>query len=170
MRKQYLECGKIVSVHGVRGEVRVMPWCDSPEYLCGFRTLYLKSGAVPLAVERARAHKSMVLLKLSGIDDMDAAATLRGAVLYIDRNDDPVGDGAFIQDLTGLEVLDADSGKRWGRLVDVFPTGANDVYVIEDGSGKQLLAPAIPDVIAEIDTEGGVMRIRPLKGLFEDED
>lgn len=170
MRKQYLECGKIVSTHGVRGEVRVMPWCDSPEYLCGFKTLYLQNGEKPLAVESARVNKTMVLLKIKGIDSLDDAVTLRGRVLYINRDDAPDDGGVFIQDLIGIAVLDADSGKCWGKLTGVFATGANDVYTITDETGRERLVPAIPDVVVETDAEGGVMRIRPLKGLFEDAD
>lgn len=169
MRKQYLECGKIVSTHGVRGELRVQPWCDSPEYLCGFETLYLQNGEKPVTVERSRVNKNIVLLKLSGIDTLDEAVAFRGKILYIDRDDDP-DEGTFIQDLIGLEVLDADDGRRWGVLTDVFPTGANDVYVIKDSSGKERLAPAIPEVIVSVDTDGGKMLIRPMKGLFDDED
>lgn len=169
MQKQYLECGKIVSTHGILGELRVQPWCDSPEYLCDFRTLYLQNGENALTVERARVHKNMVLLKLKGFDSLDDAVTLRGKVLYINRDDDAEDSAVFIQDLIGLTVLDADSGRCWGKLTDVFPTGANDVYAIADESGKQRLIPAINDVIIETDIEGGTMKIRPLKGLFDDE-
>lgn len=170
MQKRYLECGKIVSAHGVRGEVRVQPWCDSPEYLCKFRTIYLQNGENPLTVERARPDKNMVLLKLKGFDTLDDAVTLRGRILYIDRKDAPADDGYFIQDLIGLSVIDADSGKCWGTLKDVLRTGANDVYEIAGENGKQLLAPAIPDVIIQINIPESVILIRPLKGLFEDED
>ena len=78
MKKQYLECGKIVSVHGLRGEVKVLPWCDGPEVLTPFSTLYLEKGAVPMAVERARAAKNMVLVKFAGVDTPEAAQALRG--------------------------------------------------------------------------------------------
>jgi len=167
---QYLECGKIVSTHGVRGELRVQPWCDSPEFLCGFHTLYLQKGETMLEVERARPNKNMVLLKLKGFDTLDDAVTLRGKVLYINRDDAPDDGATFIQDLIGISVVDADSGRLWGTLTDVLFTGANDVYVLMDEAKKQRLIPAIPDVIVETDITGGIMRIRPLKGLFEDED
>jgi len=170
MKKKYLECGRIVAVHGVRGEVRVQPWCDSPDFLLNFPTLYLQGGTLPLRVERARVHKSMVLLKPVGCDSMDAAVTLRGKILYIDREDAPAEDeGFFVQDLLGISVVDADTGRVWGTLTDVLSTGANDVYEITDGTQKRLV-PAIPQVVLETDPDAGVMRIRPLKGLFEDED
>lgn len=169
MKKQYLECGKIVSTHGVRGELRVQPWCDTPEFLCGFKTLYLQKGTQRMEVERARENKHMVLLKLRGVDTLDDAAALRGQVVYIDRNDAPPDeDGVyFIQDLVGLRVLDADTGREWGKLTDVLATGANDVYVLRDGDGVERLVPAIPQVVLQTDIDAGFMRIRPLPGLFD---
>jgi len=168
MKKQYLECGKIVSTHGVRGEVKVTHWCDSPEYLLDFKTLYFDKGTKPVTVERARLNKNMVLLKLSGVDDMDAAANLRGKILYIDRNDAPEDDGVFLQDMMGIRILDADSGADYGTLTDIIHTGANDVYEATADNGIKRLIPAIPDVIITMDTEEGRMTIRPLKGLFDD--
>lgn len=170
MQKRYLECGKIVSTHGVRGEVCVQPWCDSPEFLCLFSTIYLQNGENPLTVERARVNKNMVLLKLKGFDTLDEAVTLRGRIIYIDREHAPDDGAHFIQDLIGLSVLDADTGELWGTLTDVLHTGANDIYEITAENGRKLLAPAIPDVIIEINIAEGSILIRPLKGLFEDED
>lgn len=172
MQKPYLECGKIVTTHGVRGEVKVMPWCDSAEYLLDFSALYLDNGQKKLSVERARVHKGMLIIKLAGVDSPEEAVTLRGRLLYIDRKDATADeDGVFfVQDLLGIAVVDADSGRCWGTLTDVFPTGANDVYEITGSDGVKRLIPAISDVVLDTDLEVGVMRIRPLKGLFEDAD
>lgn len=171
MKKKYLECGRIVTTHGVRGEVKVQPWCDTPEFLCGFTVLYLQKGERPVHVESAKAHKNMVLLKMRGIDTLDDAASLRGKVLFIDREDAPRDgeSGYFIQDLLGARVEDADTGRDWGELTDVFSTGANDVYEITDNEGVKRLIPAIPDVVLDIDLDAGRIIIRPLKGLFDDE-
>lgn len=173
MKKQYLECGKIVSTHGIKGEVRVQPWCDTPEYLCAFRTVYLQKGQASFTVEQARINKQMVLLKLSGINTLEEAVTLRGSIVYINREDEPaaaVQDGVFfVQDLIGLTVLDADTGREWGRLTDVFATGANDVYELTDAAGVKRLLPAIRQVVLETDITAGRMLIRPLEGLFENE-
>ena len=76
----------------------------------------------------------------------------------------------FVQDLLGLEVFDADTGTRYGEISDVTQTGANDVYHIRGENGKEVLIPAIADVVLETDVENGRMVIRPLKGLFDDED
>lgn len=171
MQIQYLECGKIVSTHGVRGEVKVQPWCDTPDFLLDFSTLYLQKGGQPIQVEGMRIQKKMLLLKIQGIDTLDEAAALRGKVLYLDREDAPKEEGRyFIQDLIGLEVFDTDTGISYGRLTDVFPTGANDVYEITDEAGGKKLIPAIEQVVLETDLAGGRMRIRPLKGLFDDAD
>lgn len=171
MLKRHLECGKIVSTHGVRGEVKVQPWCDTPEFLLDFGTLYLDGGSIPLQVEAARVHKGMVLLKAKGIDTLDAAAALRGRILYMDREDAPAEEGRFfLQDLLGMTVRDADSDEVYGKLTDIFFTGANDVYEITTPAGTRQLAPAIPQVVVETDIAGAVMRIRPLKGLFDDAD
>ena len=168
MRKKYLECGKVVSVHGLRGDVRVQPWCDSPGDLTGFATLYLEKGEVPMAVEKARVQKNMVLLKFRGVDTPEAAQALRGKVLYLDREDDTLEEGQhYVQDLLGMTVADADTGRVYGVLRDVSRTGANDVYHVEFPDGAVELVPAIPQVVVRIDIEAGRMEIRPLEGLFD---
>ena len=167
MKKRYLECGKIVATHGLRGEVKVLPWCDGPEALLPFGTLYLDRGATALAVEKARAAKNMVLVKFRGLDSPEAVQHLRGKVLYLDREEDSLEEGQYyIQDLIGLSVEDADTGERYGILRDVTETGANDVYHVAFPDGRVQLVPAIPQVIAKIDIDGGKMLIRPLEGLF----
>ena len=157
--KRYLEIGKIVAVQGLKGEVRVEPWCDSPEFLCEFDTL-----KTPVEIVRSRPHKNIVLMKIEGIDTPEQAQTLRGRVLYMDRNDVELEEGTyFVQDLIGLEVSDADSGEVYGTLTNVTATGANDVYQIKNGD-KEYLIPAIPDVVVKTDIEGGKMLIRPFEG------
>lgn len=171
MKKNYLEIGKIVTTHGVMGEVKVYPWCDSPDFLAGFSHLYLHKGKDPVEVQRARVQKNMVLVKLGGIDTMEAAQALRGQILYADRADMPLDEGEyFIQDLIGLSVVDADTGAEYGTLSDVSQTGANDVYHIRKAGEPEKLIPAIKQVVIETDVDGGIMRIRPLKGLFDDAD
>ena len=140
MKKKFLEIGKIVTTHGVVGEVKVYPWCDTPDFLTGFSTLYFHKGKDPVLVQQARVHKNMVLLKLQGTDTLEAAQALRNQILYADRADMPLEEGEyFIQDLIGLTVVDADTE------IAGYTAGQCDV-------------------------DGGVMRIRPLKGLFDDAD
>ncbi|HAG13175.1 MAG TPA: 16S rRNA processing protein RimM [Ruminococcus sp.] len=171
MKKQYLEIGKIVNVHGLGGVVKVMPWCDSAAFLCEFETLYRGKEHLPMEIERASVQKNMALVKFAGVDTAEAANALRNTVLYMNREDVELDDGTyFIQDLQGMTVQDADSGKVYGKLKDVLQTGANDVYEVEAPGGKMLLVPVIPDVVLDIDFETDTITIRPLEGLFDDAD
>ena len=165
--KKLLEVGKIVSVFGIKGEVKVQPWCDTPQFICDFDTLYYKSGT-PVVVERSRVQKNMVIMKIKGTDTVEDAQKLRNRVLYIDRDDVELDEGCyFVQDLIGLTVIESKDGKVYGKISDVSETGANDVYHIKDEDGREYLIPAIPDVIDSVDIEGGVMKITALDGLFD---
>lgn len=170
MVKEFLEGGKIVGTHGVRGEMRVECWCDSPQFLAQFKTLYFNEGAEKVKV-KSRAHKNMVLTKIPGIDTIEQADTLRGKILYIKRSDIKLEEGVnFVQDLIGLEVVDSDTGKVYGVVKDVLRTGSNDVYEMKGEDEKMYYIPAIPDIVDEIDIEGNKLSITPMKGLFSDED
>lgn len=166
--KQYLETGRITGTHGLRGEVRVQPWADSPEFLAEFDELYLDEGAKIIEISSARIHKNMLIMKIKGVDSIDDADRLRNKVLYMNRDDVELGDGAyFIQDLIGLEVLDVETGERIGRLTDVSETGANDIYHIRTDDSREFLIPVIDDVVKEISPENGFVKIFRMKGLFE---
>lgn len=129
MKKKFLEIGKIVTTHGVMGEVKVYPWCDTPAFLTGFSTLYFHKGKDPVSVQQARVHKNMVLLKLQGIDTVEAAGAAQ-QILYADRADMPLEKGEyFIQDLIGLTVVDAGTGKNTERLA-MFLKPGRTTYII----------------------------------------
>lgn len=167
--KKLLESGKIVNIHGLKGEVKVMPWCDSPEFLCECDILYIGKDKKPFTVESARSHKNMTLIKFEGIDTPEAANALRNNIVYIDRNEFELEEGTyFIQDIIGLCVRDADTGKEYGTVKDVLQTGANDVYEINNGE-KTYLIPAIEQVVIKTDIENSEMLIRPLEGLFDED-
>lgn len=170
--KPYLEAGKLVGTHGVRGELRLEPWCDSAEFLKHFKRLYWDSdGTREVSVLQARPHKSLLLLKLKGIDTVEQADALRGKVLYLSRADVSLPEGRyFVQDLLGLSAVDADTGIVYGAVSDVFPTGANDVYEVTSPQGKKHLVPAVRDVVVGIDLAAGQMLLRPIGGLFDDAD
>ena len=171
MRKQFLDTGKIVGTHGIRGEVRIDPWCDSPEFLCAFKKLYLDENGETFIEVKSRPHKHIVLAKIKGVDTIEQAERLRGKIVYINRADIQLDEGVnFVQDLLGLEGTDAESGRVYGKITDVLRTGANDVYEITDDSGKKYLAPVIDEVIRETNVDGGYIKITPMKGLFDDED
>lgn len=170
MIKEYLEIGKITSTHGIKGEMRVQPWCDSPEFMKKFKTLYLdKKGEKPLKVS-CRPNGNMVIMKAQGIDTIEEASRYREKVIYMKRSDAQLPEGTwFIQELIDCQVIDADDeNKIYGVLSDVSETGANDVWHIKQGE-KEYLIPAIPSVVIETDVVGGIIKIRPLKGIFEDE-
>ncbi len=169
--KKYLEIGKITKLQGLKGEIRVQYYCDDPEMLCEFDTLYLGKERRPVEPQRARFLKNGVaVLKLSGVDTPEAAEKLIGKMLYFDRDDIELPDDTwFIQDVIGLEVYDADSGKCYGKVDDIYQNGTADVYSIKTPGGAQLMFPAIPEVLLETDIEGGKITIRPLEGLFDPE-
>lgn len=171
MKKQFLDSGKIVGTHGIKGEVRIDPWCDSPEFLCAFKKLWLDENGTEFIEVKSRPHKNITLTKIKGVDTIEAAEKYRGKVVYINRDDINLADGVhFVQDLIDLEVKDADNGKVYGKISDVLRTGANDVYEIKDSDGKTYLAPVIDDVVKEINVNDGYVLIVPMKGIFDDED
>ncbi|MEE0958297.1 MAG: ribosome maturation factor RimM [Ruminococcus sp.] len=171
MKKQYLESGKIVGTHGIKGEVRIDPWCDSPQFLASFDKLYLDDRGEQFIEVKSRPHKNITLSKIKGVDNIDDAQRLRGRVVYINRDDIELGEGVnFVQDLIGLDVIDADTQQQYGVISDVLRTGANDVYEITDDNGKKYLAPVIDDVITERNIDEGFVLIRPMKGIFDDAD
>ena len=170
MIKEYLEIGKITSTHGIKGEVRVQPWCDSPEFMKKFKTLYFdKKGEKPVSVS-CRPNGNMVIMKIQGVDTVEEASKYREKILYMKRSDAKLPEGTwFIQELIDCKVVDADDENiSYGILSDVSETGANDVWHITK-DGKEYLIPAIPRVVISTDVVEGIIKIRPLKGIFDNE-
>ena len=172
MIKNYLELGQIVSTHGIKGEMRFNPWCDKPEFVKKFKTLYFdKNGEKSVKVKSARPHGNIVILMLQDIDTVEKAQALKNTVLYMKRADAHLPKGTwFVQELFDCTVIDDNNGKVLGTIVDVSETGANDVWHIKTPKGDEVLIPAIKQVIVNVDVEKGEILINPIKGLFEDED
>ena len=172
MKKQYLEIGKITKLQGLKGEVRVQYYCDDAEMLEEFPELYLDKAKTPVTVERSRYLKSDVaVIKLKGVNTPEEAQKYIGKMLYFNRDDAELPEDTwFIQDIIGLSVVDADSGRVYGKVDDIYQNGSADVYSVRTPEGKQLMFPAIPEVLLETDIDGGRLIIRPLAGLFEDEE
>lgn len=165
MKNKFLEAGEIVNTHGVKGEVKIMPWADSPEFLCQFDTLYMDGNAVKVLA--ARPHKTMVLATLEGIDTVEKAMRLKGKVLSIDRTGIELPDGRhFLADLMGLTVLDNATGEELGTIEDILTPPAHEVYVVR-GKGKEYMIPAVDAFLAETNVEGGYIRVNLIEGMGE---
>ena len=171
MQKKFIETGKIVGTHGVRGEMRVQAWCDSLKIFTYYKKLYLDSnGDSVLKISSSRVHGNVCLIKVDGVDTVESAESLRGRVLYIDRKDIKLEKGQFlIDDIIGCSVIDADTDVKYGTVSDVSQTGANDVWhIINDG--REYLMPNIPQFVKSVDIENSVIFVTPIKGVFDDED
>ena len=169
MLKQFIETGRIVGTHGIRGEMRLEVWADSPQFLQGIKKLYLNdNGENGLNVVSARPHKNIVILKIKGVESIEKAEEFRGKIVYLDRNDKPLEEGRYyIQDLVGCTVLHFETDEKLGELTEVSQTGANDVWHIQKGE-KEYLIPVIPSVVKTVEPQNGIIKITPLKGIFDD--
>ena len=165
MKEQFLEAGEIVNTHGVQGEVKIQPWCDGPDFLCQFDTLYLDG--TPVRLLSARVHKTCVLATLEGVNDVNAAMRLKGRVVSIDRTKVTLPEGRhFLADLMGLTVLDAATGAELGKITDILTPPAHEVYVVR-GTGKEYLIPAVDAFIAETNVDEGFIKVNLIEGMGE---
>ena len=170
MLKAYLEAGKIVRPHGIRGEVVLEPWADSPAFLLRFKRFFFDEGKRDAGLLSAREHKGRLLLRLQGVDTVEQAETLRGKVLYIAREDAQLPEGRyFLQDLVGLEARDVRTGQVYGVVEEVLPGVANDVYRIRGANGEEYLFPAVEEMIARTSLEEGIIELLPIPGIFDDQ-
>ena len=168
MQKPYLEAGKIVNTHGVRGDLKVQSWCDTPEVLCDFDTLYLDE-KTPVEVKSAQVHKNVVLMHLKGVDTVEAAEKLRGKILHLDRDDvDLPEDLVFIQDILTFKVYDLRVDRVIGHIRDVLTSNpAHDMYEIAGEDGRLIYIPAIKPFLKEIDMDAGIVYVESIEGLIE---
>ena len=162
---QKLEIGQIVNTFGIKGFVKVNPFTDDITRFEELKKIYIKNEQYE--IEEVKYHKNMVLLKIKGIDKIEDAESLRNMYIEIDRADGRKleENEYYIVDLIGLEVY-SDDGKKLGILDDVYNTGSNDIYVVKDELGKQILLPAIKDVIKNIDLNEKKMTVHLLEGLL----
>lgn len=167
--QKYLELGKVNNTHGLKGEVKCTLWCDDISYAQQLKKVYLdKNGDKSLTLISARPQKNVAILKFAEITTIEQAESIKGAVLYCDRDDAVIDDDAYyLADIIGCYVVDIDTEEEYGKIVDIQNYGSCDIYDIESW-GKHTLIPAIPDIIKEIDTEYQVVRIKPMKGLFDE--
>ena len=173
MTEDFFDIGTIVNVHGLRGELRVLPSTEDPSRFELLKTIEVfpknsENDSAVYVLENVRLHKTVVVLKLIGIDDRNAAEKLIGGVIKIPRSLAlPLDDDEYYQkDLLDMSVVTED-GEELGSLVQILETGANDVYVVRHEGAKDLLIPAIKDCIISIDIPQKKMIVHLLKGLRE---
>ncbi|MBQ9070063.1 MAG: 16S rRNA processing protein RimM [Clostridia bacterium] len=171
MKKEFLECGKIVGAHGVKGLMKVESWCDSPKILAAQKRVFLaeKDGSYKeVGVESASVLGPLVLMGLSGYTSREVVQGMKNTTLYLKREDIPLRRGAvLLADIIGLNAIDFNTGKLLGRVKDITDSPRNRLYVIETDSGKEVLIPDIKEFIKEINVEEGVY-IAPIPGFFEE--
>lgn len=160
-KQQYIEAGKIVNTHGVHGEVKIQVWLDSPEFMRRFKTLYIDSKPVKLI--SSRAHKGFMIALLDGVEDINAAMSLKNKTVYIDRADAPLRKGEyFLCDIIGASVVTED-GESVGTLEDILETPASAVYIVR-GETEHMI-PAVPEFILNTDAENGVITVKLIEGM-----
>lgn len=168
--QDYLEVCRIVATHGVRGEMKAELYCDSAAFLAKAKTLYWDDqGQRPVKIRGVRAQGNLALIALEGVEDMDTARAARGKILYMAHDAVKLPKGRyFIKDIIGCTVLDAETGREYGKVKDITHPGAQDIYTVVDETGKEYMFPAVPEFLKEIDVANGVVRICPIPGMFEE--
>ncbi len=158
---EFLDCGQIVNTHGIRGEVRIVPWADSPDFLCQFSTLYVDGAA--MAVPASRVHKGSVIARFQGVDTVEGAMALKGKTVQICRTDAKLPQGTFfLADIIGLDVVDQ-HGDKLGILKEVLSPSRQQVYVVE--GRREIMIPAVPEFILETNIEAGYIKVQLIEGM-----
>ena len=165
---KYLEIGQIVNTFGLKGMVKVKPFTDNIERFSNLKKIYIKnkSGQTEYKIQEVKYHKNMVLIKFEGIENPEQADLLRNSYLIVDREtEEPLEPGRYyIVDMIGLDVF-TDDNEYLGKLEDIYNTGSNDIYVVKNELGKQVLLPAIEDVIKNIDMDNKKVIVHLIPGL-----
>ena len=167
-KNKYLEAGIIVNTHGVRGEVRIKPWTDSPAFLASIKTLYIDEE--PIKLISSKVHKSFLLASLEGVPDLNNAIKLKDKIVCINKEDVALEEGRFfVADLIGLRAIDADTEKDIGIISEVMFYPANNVYVIKSApdtkNSKEILIPAVPDFVIETNIDAGFIKLQLIEGM-----
>jgi len=167
---EYIEIGQIVNTQGLKGEVKVMPFTDDINRFDDLKKIYVEinSNKELLNIEKVRYVKNMVILKFKGKDRIEDIEKYKGKYIFIDETDklDLPEDTFYISDLIGLDVIDNSNNNSIGKIVDIFSTGSNDVYVVKSEDGKEILLPAIKQVINNIDLINKKVIVNLIEGLL----
>ena len=170
MKNNYLEAGRIVNAHGVRGLVKIEHWCDSAKVLASQKRIFLVSGGEykEHKVISASVSGELVLMSVEGIASREDAIAMKNVTVYLQRDDIPIAPGAmFVADMIGLPVVDGDTGRVYGEISDVSEVPRGRLYTVKTKSGDVYL-PDVPEFIKGIDAEVG-LTVTPIPGFFEEE-
>ena len=166
---KYFEIGQIVNTNGLKGVVKVKPFTDDIKEFETFENIYvqIKAELVEYKIESVRYAKNMVFLKLKGIDTIEEAESLRSFYIKVERDALPKleENTYYIVDLLECEVVTID-GENLGKMDDIFNTGSNDIYVVKNEEGKQILLPAIKEVIKDVDIPNKKITVKLMEGLI----
>lgn len=166
--EEYFEIGQIVNTSGLKGILKIKPFTDDIKKFSNLKTIYIKtkSGLTEFKIEQVRYVKNMVMLKLAAIDTVEEAEKYRNLYIKILRDqEEELEEGSYyVVDILGCKV-NTDANQELGKIVDVFQTGSNDVYVVKDEQGKQILLPAIKQVIKNVDIKNKIITVHLLEGL-----
>ncbi|MBR7073061.1 MAG: 16S rRNA processing protein RimM [Eubacterium sp.] len=168
--KQFLELGKVNNTHGLKGEIKFSYWCDSIDYIRQLEKVYLDGeGKNALTVSSVRPQKNIAIMSFKEITNVEQAQELKNRVLYCNRDDAEIeSDSYYLADLIGCSIVNAETGESYGTVCDIMNYGSCDIYDVKK-EGKHTLIPATPDIINEIDTEKGTIKINVIKGLFDED-
>ena len=165
---KYLEIGQIVNTFGIKGMVKVKPFTEDNKRFDRLEKVYIKNKEKlkEYQIEEVKYHKDMILIKFRGIENPEQADLLRNSYLIVDREtEEPLEAGRYyIVDMIGLDVF-TDDNEYLGKLEDIYNTGSNDIYVVKNELGKQVLLPAIEDVIKNIDMDNKKVIVHLIPGL-----
>ena len=168
--EDYLRVGTYVNTHGIKGEIKVYPHTDDVRRFSDLEYVILdtKDGKINYHIQSVRYYKNMAIIKFAEIDNINDIEEYKGADVLIERsNAVSIKDGEyFICDIIGADVY-ADTGEKLGIIKEVLQTGANDVYVVEGGNGKELLIPVIPSCVLDVDTDAKCVKVHMLPGLSD---
>ena len=160
-----LQAGKIINTFGVRGEVKIEPWADSPAFFSDIKTFYIDDK--PINVLSSRIHKNFLLVIFEGFDDIKSLIKLKGKIICISRDDAILEEGHhYIVDLVGLNAIDNKTGETLGTVIEVMTRPANNVYVIKSENQQQeLLIPAVDEFVKEINIDKGYIKFHIIEGM-----
>lgn len=167
-KRKYIECGKIINTHGCHGGLKLESWCNTPYELAELKRVFVaeNDNFIEKKIKKASVFKQFVIAELLGITDMDTAMALKNTVIYASRDDFDLSEGEyFIADMIGLDVIDAQNGKHYGKVTDIVNRGASDIYVVDTENGERMI-PAVDEFIVKADVNEGIF-VNVIPGLLD---